>query len=193
MGQQSAILAAAGAIVTVLDNSPEQLTRDRDVAALEKLEVTCELGTMTDLSRFDDESFDIAFHPVANLFIPNVRPVWREAFRVLCKGGRLLSGFTNPLLFLFDEEAEDRGELIIRNSVPYSDLDNYSAEELRRRVASGRPIEFGHTLTDQIGGQIEVGFHLAGFYEDGQPSRSSEQVGPIVHCYFGHETVSLAD
>ncbi len=49
-GQQSPILAAAGAIVTALDNSPEQLARDRYVATREELEVTCELGTMTDLS-----------------------------------------------------------------------------------------------------------------------------------------------
>ena len=28
------------------------------------------------------------------------------------------------------------------------------------------PFEFGHTLTDQIQGQIEAGFVIAGFYED---------------------------
>ncbi|WP_242864717.1 hypothetical protein [Clostridium botulinum] len=27
-------------------------------------------------------------------------------------------------------------------------------------------IEFGHTLESQIGGQIEVGFAITGFYED---------------------------
>jgi hypothetical protein len=28
------------------------------------------------------------------------------------------------------------------------------------------PLEFGHTLTDQIGGQLDAGFVLTGFFED---------------------------
>jgi len=28
------------------------------------------------------------------------------------------------------------------------------------------PFEFGHSLTDQINGQIEAGFIISGFYED---------------------------
>jgi SAM-dependent methyltransferase len=178
-GQQTPILAAAGATVTVLDNSPEQLARDREVAEREKLTVFCELGTMNDLSRFADDSFDLAFHPVANLFIPEIRPVWRETFRVLRPEGRLLSGFANPIIFLFDEDAEEREELIVRNSLPYSDLNSYSAEELRRRVEAGHPIEFGHTLEDQIGGQLEAGFVLAGFYEDAQPGRTLNEYSPL--------------
>ena len=35
-----------------------------------------------------DESFDVVFHPVSNVFAPRVRPVWQEAFRVLRPGGR---------------------------------------------------------------------------------------------------------
>lgn len=30
-------------------------------------------------------------------------------------------------------------------------------------------MEFGHSLTDQIGGQLEAGFQLTGFYEDIMP------------------------
>lgn len=178
-GQQAAILAAVGANVTVLDNSPKQLVRDREVAEREGLAVVRELGTMTDLSRFADESFDLIFHPVSNLFIPEIQPVWRGASRVLRTGGRMLAGFANPLIFLFDEDAEDRGDLIVRNTVPYSDRDTYSAEELRRRVTAGRPIKFGHTLEDQIGGQLEAGFLLAGFYEDGQLGRALNERTPL--------------
>ncbi len=41
---------------------------------------------MRDLSRFPDASFDIVFHPVSNIFIDDVRPVWKECHRVLRKG-----------------------------------------------------------------------------------------------------------
>ena len=51
-GQQAPLLAAAGARVTTLDNSPLQLTRDREVAEREGLEIRTELGVMEDLSMF---------------------------------------------------------------------------------------------------------------------------------------------
>ena len=56
-GQQAPCLAAAGAIVAVLDNSPEQLKRDAHVAAREGLSLETHEGDMRDLSRFPDETF----------------------------------------------------------------------------------------------------------------------------------------
>jgi ubiquinone/menaquinone biosynthesis C-methylase UbiE len=82
-GQQGPVFAATGANVTVFDNSPRQLDQDRLVAEREGLNnfKTVE-SDMRDLSAFKDESFDFIFHPVSNLFIHEIRPVWREAFRV---------------------------------------------------------------------------------------------------------------
>ena len=94
-GQQGPILAAAGAQVTVFDNSPAQLARDREVAEREGLAIRTVQGDMADLSAFAAESFDLIFHPVSNLFAPDVRPVWRECYRVLRLGGALLAGFAN--------------------------------------------------------------------------------------------------
>jgi SAM-dependent methyltransferase len=112
---------------------------------------------MRDLSVFGGASFDLVFHPVSNLFCPELRPVWRECYRVLRPGGSLLAGFLNPDLFIFDFEAEDeRGELILANSIPVT----YS-----RGVAKGEPVEYSHTMTDQIGGQLEAGFVITHFSE----------------------------
>ena len=91
-GQQAPILAAAGGNVTVLDNSPKQLDQDRQVAERENLDLTTVEGDMADLSMFSDKSFDIIVHPVSNLFAADVRPVWREAFRVLRPSGILIAG-----------------------------------------------------------------------------------------------------
>ena len=55
-GQQAPVFAAAGANVTSFDISDEQLRRDKLVAQREGLFIRTEQGTMTDLSRFDDES-----------------------------------------------------------------------------------------------------------------------------------------
>ena len=86
-GQQGPVLAAAGADVTVFDNSPAQLARDEEVAAREGLALRTVLGDMRDLSAFPDASFDVVFNPVSNVFCPELAPVWRESFRVLRPGG----------------------------------------------------------------------------------------------------------
>jgi ubiquinone/menaquinone biosynthesis C-methylase UbiE len=166
-GQQAPVLAAAGANVTVLDNSPGQLAQDRLVAEREGLDLRTVEGDMADLSVFADESFNLVFHPVSNLFAPEVRPVWAEAFRVLRRGGSLLAGFLNPAVYIFDLELVDSsGELRVRYALPYADATSKSEEEVARQIERGEPLEFSHTLEDQIGGQIEAGFVIAGFYED---------------------------
>ena len=82
-GQQGPVFAALGANVTIFDNSPAQLEHDRAVAHREGLPIKTVEGDMRDLSVFADQSFDLIFHPVSNVFCPQVQPVWREAFRVL--------------------------------------------------------------------------------------------------------------
>jgi ubiquinone/menaquinone biosynthesis C-methylase UbiE len=165
-GQQGPIFAALGANVTIFDNSPAQLARDEEVAVREGLTIRTVEGDMRDLSVFPDESFDLIFHPVSNVFISEIRPVWREAYRVLRRGGLLLAGFANPVYYLFGTTLEDQETLTLRYAIPYSDLEAFSEEELLAYIEEGTPLEFGHTLTDQIGGQTDAGFAIIGFYED---------------------------
>ena len=166
-GQQGPIFAAFGANVTVFDNSPAQLERDATVARRHGLTLRLERGDMRDLSRFPDESFDLIFHPVSNVFVDDVNVVWRECHRVLRPSGVLLSGFTNPIVYLFDfGEWDNNKKLVVAHSIPYADVRDLPEEKLRERIERGEPMEFAHTLEDQIGGQIAAGFAICGFYED---------------------------
>lgn len=175
-GQQSPILAAAGARVTSFDLSDEQLGKDRLVAEREGLPMTCIRGNMADLSPLPDASFDLIFHPVSNVFAEDVRPVWRECFRVLRPGGALLAGFMNPVFYLFDHDAlRAGGQLIVKYPLPYSDLTNPDPVAREKWLKSGLAAEFSHSLDAQIGGQMAAGFLIAGFYED----RWSDEATPL--------------
>ena len=166
-GQQAPILSALGANVTSFDNSRRQLEQDKFVANREGLNIRIEQGDAADLSRFTDGSFDLVWHPVSNCFMPDIMPVWNEAYRVLRKKGVMLAGFFNPVLFIFDREKDEKeGILEVKYSLPFSDLLDIRDDERRALIDNNDPLEFGHTLEEQIGGQIKAGFVIDGFFED---------------------------
>jgi SAM-dependent methyltransferase len=166
-GQQVPTFAAAGADVVSFDFSRGQLTKDQMVAERDGLSLKCVEGDMRDLSAFSDEQFELIFHPTSNAFIPDVANVWRECSRVLCKGGELLSGFLNPAYFLFDHEAALEGApLVVKYPLPYAEPDSLKGEVKERWIKSREAALFSHSLESQIGGQIDAGFAIVGFYED---------------------------
>ena len=166
-GQQVPILAALGANVTSFDNSAKQLEQDKFVADRDGLEIRIEQGDAADLSRFADESFDFIWHPVSNCFMPELEPIWNETYRVLRKGGVMLAGFHNGFIFIFDRLKDEKEKVLeVRHSLPYSDLEDLNEKERQNFFDKNEPLEFGHTLDQQIGGQIKAGFLISGFFED---------------------------
>lgn len=193
-GQQAPVLAAAGAQVTVFDLSERQLEQDRAVARRDGLALTCVQGDMRDLSAFADQSFDVVFHPISNLYVPDVRPVWRECFRVLRPGGSLLSSFYNPVVFVGDRDPALAEQGLIRplHALPYADVDALDPAALTAKRARGEALVFGHTLQDQIGGQLDAGFVLAGFHEDRQP-RPRFVIDRYLPTFLATRAVKLTD
>ena len=89
-GQQMPIFAALGAQCTVLDYSQRQLDSEKLVAEREGYDITIVRADMTKRLPFDENSFDLIFHPVSNCYVYAVLPIWRECARVLKPGGRLV-------------------------------------------------------------------------------------------------------
>jgi len=176
-GQQGPILAAAGANVTVLDFSARQLAQDRLVADRDGLSIHLVEGDMANLGMFPNDSFDLVVHPVANTYVPEIRPVWAEAFRVLRPGGSLVAGFINPFVFIFDDYSL-HSELRVKYPIPFSEVTSISPEEHQQIIEDGDTLQFSHTLTDQIAGQLDAGFVLVGFYEDHQPGHPAAAYVP---------------
>lgn len=73
-------------------------------AERENYEIKTIRADMTDPLPFEDESFNLIFHPVSNCYIEDVLPVWKECYRVLKRGGILLSGLDNGINYIFNDE-----------------------------------------------------------------------------------------
>jgi len=159
-GQQMPVFTAAGANCTVLDNSPRQLESERMVAEREGYDIKIVRADMTKSLPFADESFDLIFHAVANCYIREVEPVWRECFRVLRPGGVLLAGLDNGMNFIFDGETES----VLTHRLPFDPIADPALMEELMKNDDG--VQFSHTMEEQLGGQLRAGFMLSDLYED---------------------------
>ena len=158
-GQQMPIFAALGGECTVVDDSERQLASERMGAEREGYAISIVRADMTKPLPFPDETFDLIFHPVSNCYIREVKPVWRECWRVLKPGGTLLSGVDHYVNFIVDEDERE-----IVNHLPFDPLAD--AAQRSKLEADGAGFQFSHSLEEQIGGQLEAGFTLLDLYED---------------------------
>lgn len=159
-GQQMPIFAACGAECTVLDYSEKQIESDLSVAEREGYKINAVRADMTKPLPFEDDSFDLIFHPVSNCFIEDVMHVWKECYRILKKDGRLMAGLDNGFNYLFDEQNEKE----VKYRLPFNPLKD--KEQLKSVEKDDSGIQFSHTLEEQIRGQLKAGFMLIDLYED---------------------------
>lgn len=158
-GQQIPIFAALGAQCTMFDYSEVQCATERAVAEREGYTVEIIRADMAERLPFEDGSFDIIFNPVSNCYVEEAEPVFRECYRVLRNGGRLLCGLDNGINFILDST-----QTSIVNKLPFNPLKDEVLYE--RSVRNNEGIQFSHTAEEQIGGQLRAGFRLTDLYED---------------------------
>ena len=158
-GQQIPIFSALGAECIVLDYSGEQCEREREISKREGYDVEILQFDMTKKLPFEAETFDLIFHPVSNCYVEEVKPIFKECFRILKKGGVLLCGLDNGINYIFDDT-----ETEIKYKLPFNPLNDLHQYE--ESIKNDWGIQFSHTLEEQIGGQLEVGFVLTNLYED---------------------------
>lgn len=159
-GMQAPLLAAAGARVTVLDLSTKMLEKDACMAEKYGLKIRLEHGNMVDLSRFEDDSFDLVINPASLFYVPDVHSVFKECYRILKRGGSLIVAAPNPIAYVCDYVEDDKGGFYKAvNRMPYRSTEHGEQDGW---------IEYGHTMGDYIGGQIQCGFVIKGYLEEQQ-------------------------
>ncbi|TCN07631.1 methyltransferase family protein [Bacillus sp. BK006] len=180
-GQQCPVFAAQHAEVTVFDYSDKQLELEKMASTREGYSIDLVKGDMSKTFPFEDDTFDMIFNPVSNCYIQDVEHVWQECFRVLKKGGVLLSGFANPALYLF---GEDEKALQVVNKLPYDGTKN-TVENDEELIKNGG-VQFSHSLETQIGGQLKAGFTLQDLYED---HHHKGKITEYMPCYIATKSI----
>lgn len=158
-GQQMPIFAALGAECTVLDYTPKQLEAEKLVSEREGYSIRIVRADMTKPLPFEDEEFDLIFHPVSNCYVEEVEPIFKECARVLRKGGVLLGGFDNGINYLVNDDEEK----IVRG-LPFNPIKNPDNAEELDFMEWG--VQFSHTAEEQLGGQLKAGLVITDIYED---------------------------
>ena len=155
-GLQAPLLACAGAEVTVIDISDKMLDKDREIAKKEDLQIDIVKGNMCDLSMFQDNCFDYIINPPSLMYVPDVRVVFRECYRVLKRGGVFIMMAPNPINYVCDYiDDENGGYYKALHRMPFYSKDYDDSDW----------IEYGHTMEDYLGGLIECGFLINGYME----------------------------
>jgi SAM-dependent methyltransferase len=153
-GRQSAIYAAAGALVTVVDLSPEMLAIDRQVAAERGLNVTTIEASMDDFSALATASFEIVLQPVSTCYLPEVLPVYREVARVTMPGGLYLSQHKQPASLQATATPSPGGYELTEAYYRQGPLPAVNGSQHREEGT----LEFLHRWEELLGGLCRSGF-----------------------------------
>ena len=70
-------------------------------------------------------------------------------------------------------------DFLVRYPLPYVEHETLDAAALEAGIAAGEMFHFSHTVEAQLGGIIDAGLVIAGFYED----RRAEDDGNAIRFY----------
>ncbi len=181
-GRHSALYAAAGGQVTVVDLSSEMLAQDRAVAAQRGLDIRIVQASMDDLAAFTDAAFDIVIHPVSTCYVPDVRPVYEEVARVTCPQGLYISQHKSPASLQADQQPSQEG---YRLTEPYYREGPLPAGVPGRLRESGT-LEYVHRWEQLVGAMCRAGFLIEDLVE---PLHADDSASP---GSFGHRSTYIA-
>jgi SAM-dependent methyltransferase len=153
-GRQSALYAAAGARVTVVDISAEMLALDRQVAAERGLDIRAVQASMSNLSTLAAGEFEIVVQPVSTCYIADVREVYRQVARIVAPGGLYVSQHKQPTSLQADVRPSPSGYTL---SEPYYRTGPLPAVDDSPHREPGT-LEFLHRWDELLGGLCRAGF-----------------------------------
>jgi SAM-dependent methyltransferase len=180
-GLQSALLAAAGAVVTVVDLSGAMLDQDREAAAKYGFQILAVQTSMDDLSMFAAGAFEVVMQPVSTCYVPDVGAVFREVARVLRADGLYISQHKQPASLQAETLPGPKGYVITEPANRTEPLPPVLPCWHREADA----IEYLHSWSHIIGGMCQAGFVIEDLVEPNGHANALAESGSWEHrCAF---------
>jgi SAM-dependent methyltransferase len=180
-GLQSALLAAAGALVTVVDLSNAMLDQDRAIAAKFGFQILAVQTSMDDLSMFAAGAFDVVMQPVSTCYVSDISAVFREVARVLREDGIYISQHKQPASLQAETLPGPRGYVIAEPANRTEPLPPVLPCWHRESDA----IEYLHSWSAIIGGMCRAGFVIEDLVEPNGHANALAEPGTWEHrCAF---------
>ena len=184
-GRQSAIYAAAGANVTVVDISPAMLELDRQVAQQRGFDLRVIEASMDDLSVFSNAEFDIVIQPVSTCYLPNITPVFMEVARILRSRGIYISQHKQPTSLQTSLQRSENGWTLDQpyycsGPLPMLPMNQGQGSRLREEGTH----EYLHRWEDILGGMCRTGFVIEDFIEPFHADPDADRSSFGDRCHF---------
>ena len=176
-GKHGPLFARAGAVVTVVDLSPEMLALDRKLAAELRVQVRTVEASMDRLPTLADTSFDAVVQPVSTCYVPDVRKVYSEVARLLVSGGVYISQHKQPAALQAEAMPSGRGYLLTEPYKREGPLPVMHGDFLHRESGA---LEFLHTWEELVGGMCRAGLVIEDLVEPRHPDPRAQYLPPFV-------------
>lgn len=183
-GRHSALYAAAGAEITVVDISDEMLALDRAVARERGFDARLVQTSMDELSMFVAGEFDLVIHPVSTCYVADVAPVFAAVARVTRPGGLYVSQHKSPtsLQATLRPEGATGSYAFAERYYREGPLPPAEPSRLRERGT----LEYLYRWEELLGGICRAGFAIEDVLEPMHADREAE------HGSFGHRAQYVA-
>lgn len=183
-GRHSALYAAAGAQITVVDVSDEMLALDRAVSRERGFDARLVQTSMEELTMFAAGEFDLVIHPVSTCYVADVAPVFQAVARVTRPGGLYVSQHKSPtsLQATLRPESAAGNYVLAERYYRAGPLPPAEPSRLRERGT----LEYLHRWEQLLGGVCRAGFAIEDVLEPQHADPAAE------HGSFGHRAQFVA-
>jgi len=167
-GYNTRLLARSGARMTGVDISQRMIELARQEEQREPLGIRYEVASFSDLSLFDDVSFDVVVSSMALMDGPDFEGAVKEISRVFRSGGELIFSISHPCFMTkgygwVHDEHENAMKITVSDYFvrePWVEYWRFSKAPTQKDVEPFAVPRFPRTLSDYLNALIEAGFVL---------------------------------
>jgi ubiquinone/menaquinone biosynthesis C-methylase UbiE len=182
-GYNTRILARKGAKIVGIDISRKMIQHARQAERRQPLGIRYKITSFSDLSRFDDASFDAVVSTMALMDGPDYADAIKEFFRVLRPKGSLFFSVTHPCFITrgfgwVTDENDEPVKLTVSDYFrrrPYVERWHFSQLPDEEKLKLFAVPSFPRTLSKYLNTLIETGFVLKKIHEPRPSAKTCRQ------------------